>query len=116
MAGKAYYAKGSYPEAAELLQLAYRLKPADWICQNIGMAYLRAAQEPAYLELLRLEYVRRALPALRCYRSWLLNEYGRTRAPTALLSETNQQLADAERLERELRLRTEPQRRTASLR
>lgn len=116
MAGKACYEKGRYPEAAEILQFAYRLKPVDWLCQNIGMAYLHAAQEPAYLELLRLEYARRALPALRCYRSWLLNEHGRTPAITALLSETNQQLADAERLERELRLRTEPQRRTASLR
>lgn len=115
-AGKAYYDKGRYLEAADLFQMAYQLKPVDWICQNIGMAYLRSAQVPEYLELLRLAYVRRSLPSLHCYRSWLINVYGRTRPIAALLANTNQKIADAEHLERELRLLTEPQRKTASLR
>lgn len=116
MAGLACYHKGDYLAAADLMMLAYRLKPADWLGQNIGMAYLRAAQAPEYLELLRLEYARRALQALRGYRSKLLSDYGRTHPIATTLSELNQHIADAERLERELRQKTDPPRRTASLR
>lgn len=112
-AGVTCYAKGQYLAAADLLQLAYRLKPASRISQNIGMAYLRAAQDSQYPELLRLEYVRRALPHLRSYRSWLTSQYSRTHSIGGLLAETNQQITDSERLERELRMLTIPSR-TAS--
>lgn len=114
VAGITCYSKGQFLAAADLLQLAYRLKPVTRISQNIGMAYLRAAQETDYPELLRLVYVRRALPHLRSYRSWLTTQYGRAHYIAAPLAETNQHIADGEHLERELRLLTSPQR-TASL-
>ena len=96
--------------AADLLELAYRLKQADRINQNIGMAYFKAAQLPEYPEVLRLEYVRRALPRFKSYRSWLTMDYGRSHPITQPLAETNQRIAESERLERELRALVEPSR------
>ena len=109
-AGVTCYAKGQFLAAADLLQLAYRLKPASRISQNIGMAYFKAAQLPEYPEVLRLEYVRRALPRFKSYRSWLTMDYGRNHPITQPLAETNQRIAESERLERELRALVEPSR------
>jgi hypothetical protein len=112
VAGITLYSKGQFLAAADLLELAYRLKQAHRINQNIGMAYFKAAQLPDYPEVLRLEYVRRALPRFKSYRSWLTLDYGRTHPITQPLAETNQRIIDSERLERELRSLVEPQRAT----
>ncbi len=110
VSGITLYSRGQFLPAADLLELAYRLKQADRINQNIGMAYFKAAQLPEYPEVLRLEYVRRALPRFRSYRSWLTLDYGRSHSISQPLAETNQRIAESERLERELRALVEPQR------
>lgn len=110
VSGISLYSRGQFLAAADLLELAYRLKQADRINQNIGMAYFKAAQLPEYPEVLRLEYVRRALPRLKSYRSWLTIDYGRNHPITQPLAETNQRIAESERLERELRALVEPSR------
>ena len=110
VAGISLYSRGQFLAAADLLELAYRLKQADRINQNIGMAYFKAAQLPEYPEVLRLEYVRRALPRFKSYRSWLTMDYGRSHPITQPLAETNQRIAESERLERELRALVEPPR------
>lgn len=109
-AGITLYSRGQFLAAADLLELAYRLQQADRINQNIGMAYFKAAQRPEYPEVLRLEYVRRALPRFKSYRSWLTLDYGRSHSITQPLAETNQRIAESERLERELRALVEPSR------
>ncbi len=101
--GVTLYSKGQYLAAADLFQLAYRLQPADRISQNTGMAYYKAAQLRLYPEILRLEYVRRALPHLKSYRLWLTTDYSRGHVVALPVREINQRLAEAERLERELR-------------
>lgn len=103
MAGITLYSKGQFLPAADLFQLAYQLKPASRISQNIGMAYFKAAQLQEHPDVLRLEYVRRALPHLKGYRHWLTSDYGLTRAVAVPLAETNQRISEAERLEKELR-------------
>lgn len=108
--GITLYSQGQFLAAADLLELAYRLKQADRINQNIGMAYFKAAQLPEYPQVLRLEYVRRALPRFKSYRSWLTMDYGRSHSIAQPLAETNQRIAESERLERELRTLVEPPR------
>ncbi len=109
-AGITLYSRGQFLAAADLLELAYRLQQADRINQNIGMAYFKAAQLPEYPQVLRLEYVRRALPRFKSYRSWLTMDYGRSHSIAQPLAETNQRIAESERLERELRTLVEPPR------
>ncbi len=103
--GVALYAKGQYLAAADLFQMANRLKPVERISQNTGMAYLKSAQSTKYPGILRLEYARRALSHLKSYRTWLTTEYSRTHAQSATepVQETNQRIAEAQSLEQELR-------------
>jgi hypothetical protein len=115
LAGVTCYAKRQFLPAADLFQLAYQLKPASRISQNIGMAYLKAAQLPEHPEVLRLEYVRRALPQLRSYRLWLTSDYGRLHDITRALAETNQRISEAEHIETELRAILEQPRSHSSL-
>lgn len=100
--GRLLYEKRQFLAAADLFVLAYKLKPAQRISQNIGMAYLKAGQLVEYPVVLRLEYVRRALPFLRAYRAWLANDYGRRHNIVAPLAETDQRIVEAQLLERDL--------------
>jgi hypothetical protein len=114
VAGHTFYSRGQFLAAADLFELANRLKPARRISQNIGMAYFKAAELPEYPRVLRLEYVHRALPYLKSYRVWLATDYGRKHDIVAPLAETDQRIAAAEQLERDLSGSVDPQRQVAS--
>lgn len=108
VAGLTLYGRGHYLAAANLFEMANRLKPARRISQNIGMAYFKAAQVSEHPEVLRLEYLRRAIPYLKSYRVWLANDYGRKRDITAALAETDQRIAAAEQQEKDLSASVDP--------